>query len=973
MTFLANKSRIEKLTKLRVAYEFVQAQLHSEKSSEDVASLEEQVAEYKQLQEEGKARLAEISAKIAQLMKKKEKEISGDFADKEKQAQQLSTSFVKASTEYDHARETRAAEENAIKQLQTEAEKITATIEKKKEEHAQAQQHLADMEKKHHEAEELLRALQRGYTGVAADGSGEAQTAQDQLIEAKRQVTKHTTDLKALDLKRSHLEKDLTSRRKDLDKQSKDYQSLVKEKAVLEAQVHLLQDQLSKLGYSEGKEESLHATRKQEERAVRDVRERMDAARARIASTEFPHLSKDVHGTVCRLVKLEDPEKTSTALEVAAGARMYNVVVATEEVGKKLLNSGNLQRRYTFIPLNKIKAKTVGSDVVGRAKDKVGPENVTQARNLVQPHPGKTGADPQALLNAINYVWGNTLVCHDADAARKVSFDRDIKARSVTLQGDLFDPQGTLTGGSQPSHGSMLQRIAAYDSLAAQLSEHMATLAQVQSQLENLKSGAAAHADLAQQLDLARHELALIDQRISVTAHHQALQQVQELESQLAQVQQDIAQLQASGLTAQKRVDELEAQLKRSEKDKGGGGESKEQRVKKAKQQLERASKEWRGAQEGAVKIASEIEELQGERTSVQQQLATKKDQVASLTHVEETKRRAMEERKRDFESKNAECETIRANFVKRDSEITSATAERDAIAKDMTDAEIQAKKIQHKITTSHEAKRSAEKKVEHLIGAHRWIEHEKQFFGKANTDYDFNRVNIQDVNRTLKSLEDENSKLSKSINAKASNMLAKAEQEYSDLTEKRDTILKDKTKIEAAIRELDEKKNETLHKTHAKVSADFGSILSTLLPGTQAKLQPVEGKGILDGLEVKVAFGNVWKESLTELSGGQKSLLALSLILSLLLFNPAPMYILDEIDSALDLSHTSNIGRMLAKHFSQSQFIVVSLKEGMFNNANVLFRTRFEDGVSRIDRTENTKSRGAAGGGSSSSRSGGK
>lgn len=76
------------------------------------------------------------------------------------------------------------------------------------------------------------------------------------------------------------------------------------------------------------------------------------------------------------------------------------------------------------------------------------------------------------------------------------------------------------------------------------------------------------------------------------------------------------------------------------------------------------------------------------------------------------------------------------------------------------------------------------------------------------------------------------------------------------------------------------------------------------------------------------MAFGKVWKETLTELSGGQRSLLALSLILSLLLFKPAPMYILDEVDAALDLSHTQNIGAMLRTYFSHSQFIVVSLKE---------------------------------------------
>lgn len=79
-------------------------------------------------------------------------------------------------------------------------------------------------------------------------------------------------------------------------------------------------------------------------------------------------------------------------------------------------------------------------------------------------------------------------------------------------------------------------------------------------------------------------------------------------------------------------------------------------------------------------------------------------------------------------------------------------------------------------------------------------------------------------------------------------------------------------------------------------IFSDFGSIFSTLLPGTMAKLEPPEGGSFLDGLEVRVAFGGVWKQSLSELSGGQRSLLALSLILALLLFKPAPLYILDEV-----------------------------------------------------------------------------
>jgi structural maintenance of chromosome 2 len=80
--------------------------------------------------------------------------------------------------------------------------------------------------------------------------------------------------------------------------------------------------------------------------------------------------------------------------------------------------------------------------------------------------------------------------------------------------------------------------------------------------------------------------------------------------------------------------------------------------------------------------------------------------------------------------------------------------------------------------------------------------------------------------------------------------------------------------------------------------------------------------------------------------------LIALSLIMALLQFKPAPMYILDEIDAALDLSHTQHIGQLFRTRFKGSQFIVVSLKEGLFTNANVLFRARFRDNTSIVERT---------------------
>jgi len=184
-------------------------------------------------------------------------------------------------------------------------------------------------------------------------------------------------------------------------------------------------------------------------------------------------------------------------------------------------------------------------------------------------------------------------------------------------------------------------------------------------------------------------------------------------------------------------------------------------------------------------------------------------------------------------------------------------------------------------------------------------------------------------------------------------------------------TVLKDKGMIEDTIIELDRYKRDALAKTWEKVNTDFGLIFEELLPGNFAKLQPPEGQDLTEGLEVKVRLGSIWKASLTELSGGQRSvvnhfvltktpairakltnrsLIALSLIMSLLQFKPAPMYILDEIDAALDLQHTQHIGQLFRNRFKGSQFIVVSLKEGLFSNANVLFKARFRDGTSIVE-----------------------
>lgn len=231
----------------------------------------------------------------------------------------------------------------------------------------------------------------------------------------------------------------------------------------------------------------------------------------------------------------------------------------------------------------------------------------------------------------------------------------------------------------------------------------------------------------------------------------------------------------------------------------------------------------------------------------------------------------------------------------------------------------------------------------------HEWIADERESFGRPKTPYDFGGKNINECKSSLRNITERFQGMKKKINPKVMNMIDSVEKKEVSLKNMMKTVIRDKRKIEETITSLDEYKKEALHKTWTKVNGDFGAIFADLLPGSFAKLDPPEGKQISDGLEVKVSLGKVWKQSLTELSGGQRSLIALSLILALLQFKPAPMYILDEVDAALDLSHTQNIGRLIKTRFKGSQFIVVSLKDGMFQNANRIFKTRFQEGTSVV------------------------
>jgi len=374
--------------------------------------------------------------------------------------------------------------------------------------------------------------------------------------------------------------------------------------------------------------------------------------------------------------------------------------------------------------------------------------------------------------------------------------------------------------------------------------------------------------------------------------------------------------------------------------------------LKKAKKKATEKSKKANETETQSQTIVLELDSLKDEVIASEEAVLVAEKAMKEVTDTDNEMQIRVGETKALYDEVKMNLDELTNKIAKCSTELKSMNNDKAELVKAMESVELESKKLSVKISKYHKETANAQRIVASMMKRYNWIEAEKPAFGVAGGDYDFNATNPDLMSKQLQQLKNEQESLAKKINKKVMGMIEKAEGEYTELLRKRKVVENDKKKIQAVIENLDVKKKVELERTWVKVNRDFGNIFSTLLPGASSKLEPPEGMRAWEGLKVKVAFGDVWKESLSELSGGQRSLLALSLILSLLLFKPAPMYILDEVDAALDLSHTQNIGNMLKTHFSQSQFIVVSLKEGMFNNANVIFRTKFVDGVSTVTRT---------------------
>jgi structural maintenance of chromosome 2 len=965
-TWQANNVELERLGRMCAAIDYKEAETKLAQSKADKENMTSKLAELGTLQQEKKAEIKKSEKGIEKLKEEHERGVEGEMRALKAHEVDTSKNLVRATATLNNHQESFKKEREAANALASQAKGTSSSAAKKKSELEKVSADVAAKEELSDAAEQASAAAKEKYqnaiAGVADESNSDLLSLPEQVGAWEKRAREAQSQQQQGDLRAKHAAAAL----KDLEKQAKGQansnSSDIKEAETLKKEVAALEKTLGGLGGDVTKEDAVKAevaALKKSASRLKDTMEELNgqlAARLRFDYRD-PEKGFDrsrVKGMVASLVRVADPEHT-TALEVAAGGKLYQVVVDSEVTGKALLQKGQLKKRVTILPLNKIDARTVSAARVDAAKaiaKKVGGK-AALALELVQFEPD--------VAKAMQHVFGSVIVCDSPEVAKAVAFDKDVRVKTITLAGDVYDPSGTMSGGSSSNLGVILKsahKLAvteeAYKKESAMLKERSASL-------QKLAAAAADAEKCASKLELKQHALAMVQEKIGQSSYAQTQNEIDECKAELTKCEEEKKSLKEAFDKAQSELKRLEKMSSNLKKERENAMKRVENEMKSAQKAANDAKKAFTSLKGKKDALTQEISILEKEGSALEEQAAQAAQALAQMTSESEVFEEELSEAKKAQAAAEEAVADMQAKLDATSGEIDELNAAIKAAAGAVHDAEVESRELNARLKSWKENNTACEKAIKYLLEKHPWIRQEREHFGVEGGDFDFGSMDVAACQSRLSELKADQDRIAKKINKKVMGMIEKAEKEYTDLTKKRDVIQKDKDTIEDVIRELDIKKMQALQSTWVKVNRDFGSIFSMLLPGTHAKLDPPEGKTVTEGLEVKVAFNNVWKESLTELSGGQRSLLALSLILALLLFKPAPMYILDEVDAALDLSHTQNIGTMLKTHFSGSQFIVVSLKEGMFNNANVIFRTRFIDGVSCVIRTVGKGNKGGA------------
>ena len=653
---------------------------------------------------------------------------------------------------------------------------------------------------------------------------------------------------------------------------------------------------------------------------------------------------QNIHGPVAGLLKV--PDRYTVAIETALGASMQNIVVDREEDGKAVIQY--LKRRdggrATILPLSSIR-----------------PGFLREGESLKQ-EPGFVGVGDQLISfdsryqNVFSNLLGRVAVMEDLDAAIAAARKYKYSFRIVTLDGQVLNPGGSMTGGSASRSAGILSRANELERLNKQLQDirvRVAETGKAVAEAERESTAAAYELETAQG-QLRQWEDAILKAEGELSQRRTVRS---ELERQQANQQEELEQLRER--TAQIEKD-TQAARQRIRKLEGEAAALKSEAEGKAKGQTEARERSAHIAQEMA-RITAAQAALEAEREATRSGLAELEQLRASMAGDRDQSRALMagyEEKNAGFTREIGEKEEALAALREASRGQNEAIARLNQEKLDLEGRRVKASRESQTLSeellrTEGEVSRLEQKKVSASM-------EEKQILDKLWENYELSheaarqqRVEIESVQKAGRRIAELKRSISAlgNVNVGAIEEFQRVNERYTYLTDQRDDVDKAKKELEGIIAGITDEMKTIFQREFATINETFGQTFLELFGGGKATLELEDPNDILNcGIEIKVQPPGKALKIITLLSGGEKAFVAIALYFAILKVRPTPFVVMDEIEAALDDSNVARFARYMRGMSERTQFIVITHRRGTMEEADVLYGvTMQEQGVSRM------------------------
>lgn len=545
----------------------------------------------------------------------------------------------------------------------------------------------------------------------------------------------------------------------NLKKQETQNGTIAKAQEEAKKEVEGFKQQIQELGFSTDEFNQMEKQKNQLEDKISELSGKIDRISHRLKGRlcfdyKDPARGFDrskVKGRVAKLVTMTNPQH-ATALEIVAGGKLYNIVVDDSITSKGLLEKGQMQKRVTIIPLDKIRGRQL-PDTVTRTSSQIANDRNTMASPAIE----LVGFNEE-VRTAMEYVFGSSIVVGGPDAANEIC--NRTKTRTVTLEGDMYDPKGTISGGSKPQSGSILEQLAELALAEKERSEKQGAHETLSAKIESLRGKSVAYDNVSAALEFKQAELEQIQKQLSETSFGLLLNEKEKTLKELKEAQED------GDANEKKMVHQrnLHEELKNKE------AELTQEREDKLKQILESIAATKNEVVEKQ-KIAREADSKSQTSTLELEDLKT--ELLAAQEAV-----RAAEKLLKDAKSEASDLEIavgdVKARYDVSKEKLQGAEKRRATCSKELSDLEkqktikgqehqvaaVEIKKLEIAIKKLEKDRATAERVVANMLKKYSWIESEQSAFGVAGGDYDFEAMDPKENSRQLKELKSEQDSL---------------------------------------------------------------------------------------------------------------------------------------------------------------------------------------------------------------------